>query len=75
MKRVRDEQSEVWRGFPATAANNKYSVKRHAFAPIMGLHPIVIEMPAARKTVNSVSPINRARRSFLMACEGGPVAR
>ena len=50
-------------------------VKRHAFAPIIALHPIVIEMPAARKTVESVTPIDRTRRSFLMAREGEPVAR
>jgi hypothetical protein len=45
-----------------------------AFAPIMDLHPIAIELPATRKTVTSISPINRAFRSLLLACEGEPVA-
>jgi hypothetical protein len=45
-----------------------------AFAPIMGLHPIAIELAATRKTVTSISPINRAFRSLLLACEGEPVA-
>jgi hypothetical protein len=51
------------------------SLKRGAFARIIGLHPIVIEMPAAIRIVNSVSPINRICRSYLMAREGEPVAR
>jgi hypothetical protein len=45
-----------------------------AFAPITGLHPIAIELPATRKTVTSISPVNRAFRSLLLACEGEPVA-